>query len=84
MLQINDFRKRDEYKLGSLCVGKFFIFDGTLYRRVFWTASTFKRAEWSPECFICMRMTDGELVAINADAMVEYIPDKVIELSMED
>ena len=84
MIKIHDFRKKHEYALNDIDVGHFFTINNFLDRRCWWEITTFDRIDWEDECVVCMRMDNGELVVLRRDQAVELVPDRQIEISMED
>ena len=84
MINIQDNRKTNERKLKTVEVGKFFMFCDILFRRLWWTMSTFDKIEWPDEYIVCMNMNTGEVLTINGEAYVEPISDGQVELIVED
>lgn len=84
MIKVKDNRKTNECQLNTLEVGDFFLINNILYRRCWWVTETFDRIDYEDDCFICMRIDDGELVVLRHDTWVELIPNRQIELSVED
>lgn len=84
MINVHDNRKTSERKLKTVEVGKFFMYYDILFRRLWWSLSTFDKIEWPDEYIVCMNMNTGEVLTINGEAYVEPITDSQIELIVED
>lgn len=84
MITVHDNRKTNERKLKTVEVGKFFMYYDILFRRCFWSLSTFDKIEWPDEYIVCMNMNTGEVLTISGEAYVEPIADSQIELIVED
>lgn len=84
MIKIYDNRSTNETELHNIECNKFFIVDNTLYRRCWYALATFEKIVHKAETLICVRMNDGELVALSHDQIVEPIADRQIEFIVED
>lgn len=84
MINVHDNRKTNERKLKTVEVGKFFMYYDILFRRCWWSLSTFDKIEWPDEYIVCMNMNTGEVLTISGEAYVEPISDSQVELMVED
>ena len=84
MIKIHDNRDTNEHQLHTVEPSGFFILNDTLYRRCWWDVNTFNGIKYEDGSFVCVNMTDGELVLIRYDEWVQPIADRQIELSVED
>ena len=84
MIKVKDNRNGNECRLNEIEVGDFFMVNNILYRRCWWDIHSFNSIKYEDDCLVCMRMDDGELVVLRYDHWVELIPDRQIELSVED
>lgn len=84
MINVHDNRKTSERKLKTVEVGKFFMYYDILFRRCYWSLSTFDKIEWPDEYIVCMNMNTGEVLTISGEAYVEPISDSQIEILVED
>ena len=84
MIKVHDNRDKNEHQLHTVEVGGFFMINGILYRRCWWDINSFNSINYETDCFVCMNMADGELVVLRYDQWVERIPNRQIELSVED
>lgn len=84
MINIQDNRKTSERKLKTVEVGKFFMYYDILFRRCYWSLSTFDKIEWPDEYIVCMNMNTGEVLTISGEVYVEPIYDNQIEIIVED
>lgn len=84
MIKVHDNRKGNECQLNKTVVGDFFMVNNILYRRCWWDINSFNEITYEDACLVCMRMDDGELVVLRHDQWVELIPNRQIELSVED
>lgn len=84
MINVHDNRKTNERKLKEVEVGKFFMYYDILFRRCFWSLSTFDKIEWPDEYIVCMNMNTGEVLTISSEAYVEPISDGQVQIMVED
>lgn len=84
MINVHDNRKTSERKLKTVEVGKFFMYYDILFRRLWWTMSTFDKIEWPDEYIVCMNMNTGEVLTINGESYVEPISDGQVQIMVED
>lgn len=80
MINIIDNRKEYMAELDDVECGRFFMKDGVLYRVCWYDFATFDRIVYETDTRVCMRVSDGELVLLPYDTMVEPISDRQIEI----
>ncbi len=84
MIKVHDNRKTNERKLKEVEVGKFFVYYDILFRRLWWSLSTFDKIEWPDEYIVCMNINTGEVLTINGESYVEPIFDSQVQIMVED
>ena len=84
MINIIDNRKENATVLDNIECGRFFMKHDILYRVCWYDISTFDRIVYETDTRVCMRVSDGELVLLPYEEIVEPISDRQIEFIVEE